>query len=262
MSETPVVDSDVLRDQVREKYRAVAVDPNDDVPLPHRPAARRPARLRPGDRRRAARPRCRVVRRGRQPVLAAHDRTRRTCRRRRFRRRVRLLRRRPPRRARRRRRRRRHDPRDAHQVHATPPHCSASPTSSSATGSPRHSRSTTAGPTSSSPTASSTSAPTSAPCSTRSTACCARAACCSSPTSPTADPCRSRRCATSICGPVELPAGCPVRAGIRCSPRSASSTSRSDPPVDTFGGATRRSQRPHVRGLRLRLPRPKDRLTR
>jgi arsenite methyltransferase len=29
MSETPVVDSDVLRDQVREKYRAVAVDPNE-----------------------------------------------------------------------------------------------------------------------------------------------------------------------------------------------------------------------------------------
>jgi arsenite methyltransferase len=29
MSETPVVDSDVLRDQVREKYRAVAVEPNE-----------------------------------------------------------------------------------------------------------------------------------------------------------------------------------------------------------------------------------------
>jgi arsenite methyltransferase len=29
MSDTPVVDSDVLRDQVREKYRAVAVDPNE-----------------------------------------------------------------------------------------------------------------------------------------------------------------------------------------------------------------------------------------
>jgi ubiquinone/menaquinone biosynthesis C-methylase UbiE len=28
MSETPVVDSDILRDQVREKYRAVAVDPD------------------------------------------------------------------------------------------------------------------------------------------------------------------------------------------------------------------------------------------
>lgn len=28
MSETPVVDSDILRDQVREKYRAVAVEPN------------------------------------------------------------------------------------------------------------------------------------------------------------------------------------------------------------------------------------------
>jgi arsenite methyltransferase len=28
MSETPVVDSDVLRDQVREKYRAVAVEPD------------------------------------------------------------------------------------------------------------------------------------------------------------------------------------------------------------------------------------------
>ena len=29
MSETPVVDSDVLREQVREKYRAVAVEPNE-----------------------------------------------------------------------------------------------------------------------------------------------------------------------------------------------------------------------------------------
>jgi arsenite methyltransferase len=29
MSETPVVDSEVLRDQVREKYRAVAVEPNE-----------------------------------------------------------------------------------------------------------------------------------------------------------------------------------------------------------------------------------------
>ena len=28
MSETPVVDSDILRDQVREKYRAVAVEPD------------------------------------------------------------------------------------------------------------------------------------------------------------------------------------------------------------------------------------------
>lgn len=29
MSETPVVDSDVLRDQVREKYRAVAIEPTE-----------------------------------------------------------------------------------------------------------------------------------------------------------------------------------------------------------------------------------------
>lgn len=28
MSETPVVDTEVLRDQVREKYRAVAVEPD------------------------------------------------------------------------------------------------------------------------------------------------------------------------------------------------------------------------------------------
>ncbi len=28
MSDTPVVDSDILRDQVREKYRAVAVEPD------------------------------------------------------------------------------------------------------------------------------------------------------------------------------------------------------------------------------------------
>ena len=47
MSETPVVDSDVLRDQVREKYRAVAVEPKRDVSRPCRTATRRPARLRP-----------------------------------------------------------------------------------------------------------------------------------------------------------------------------------------------------------------------
>ena len=41
----------------------------------------------------------------------------------------------------------------------------------------------------------------------------ARRVCCSSPTSPTAARSRPRRCATSTCGPVELPAGCPVRAG-------------------------------------------------
>ena len=40
---------------------------------------------------------------------------------------------------------------------------------------------------------------------------------CSSPTSPTADRCPPPRCATSTCGPVESPAGCPVRAGRRCS---------------------------------------------
>ena len=34
-----------------------------------------------------------------------------------------------------------------------------------------------------------------------------------------------RRCATSTCGPVESPAGCPVRAGRRCSRRPASPTS-------------------------------------
>ena len=49
--------------------------------------------------------------------------------------------------------------------------------------------------------------------------------------------CRPRRCATSTCGPVELPVGCPVRAGNRCSKTSGSSTCGSAPAVDTFGGA-------------------------
>ena len=35
---------------------------------------------------------------------------------------------------------------------------------------------------------------------------------------------RSRRCATSTCGPVESPAGCPVRAGRRCSRTAGSPT--------------------------------------
>ena len=48
---------------------------------------------------------------------------------------------------------------------------------------------------------------------------------CSSPTSPTAGPSRPRRCATSTSGPVELPAGCPVRAGSRCFEDSGSTTS-------------------------------------
>ena len=43
-----LVDPDTLRDQVREKYRDVAVAP-DAVPLPHRPTARRQARLRHRD---------------------------------------------------------------------------------------------------------------------------------------------------------------------------------------------------------------------
>ena len=46
-----------------------------------------------------------------------------------------------------------------------------------------------------------------------------------------------RRCATSTSGPVESPAGCPVRAGRRSSKSPASTDVRSDRAVDTFGGA-------------------------
>jgi arsenite methyltransferase len=69
--------------------------------------------------------------------------------------------------------------------------------------------------------------PTSGPCSPRSAGCCDPAAGWPSLTSPTAAPCRLRRCATLTCGPVELPAGCPVPGGRGCSKRLGSSTSRS-----------------------------------
>ena len=153
------------------------VDPHAQLPLPHRSAARRPPRLRPDGRRRAAGPGRRVVRRGRQPVLAA----------------------------------RASNPANVSSTSAPvpgstpsspPPRSaptgrvvgidmtaemltksrehrrrrSASTTSSSARASPKRCPSTTAGPTSSSPTASSTSAPTSTPCSPRSAGCCDRAA--------------------------------------------------------------------------------------
>jgi hypothetical protein len=62
-----------------------------------------------------------------------------------------------------------------------------------------------------------TCAPTSEPSSRRSAACSGLAGGCSSPTSPTDGPSRPKRYATSTCGPAELPEGCPMRAGKRCS---------------------------------------------
>ena len=111
MAEDLLVDPEALREQVRDKYREVAVDSAPRLPLPHRPAARRPARLRRRRGRRAPRPRRRVLRRRRQPVLAAAPAARRASRRRRLGRRVRLVHRRRPGRRRRPRRRRRHDAR-------------------------------------------------------------------------------------------------------------------------------------------------------
>ena len=64
--------------------------------LPHRPAARRTARLRPGDRRPPSRRCGRVVRRSRKPVLAPLALRGRASGGHRLRRRVRLLRRRQP----------------------------------------------------------------------------------------------------------------------------------------------------------------------
>ena len=56
----------------------------------------------------------------------------------------------------------------------------------------------------------------------RSTACCGPAERCNSPTSPTGARCRPRLSAISTCGPLESRAGCPVRAGRRCSKTPAS----------------------------------------
>jgi SAM-dependent methyltransferase len=63
------------------------------------------------------------------------------------------------------------------------------------------------------------------PCSPRSAASCDPRVGCSSPTSPTAAPSHPKRCATSTCGPVESPAGYPVRAGKHCSIRPGSARS-------------------------------------
>jgi 2-polyprenyl-3-methyl-5-hydroxy-6-metoxy-1,4-benzoquinol methylase len=60
---------------------------------------------------------------------------------------------------------------------------------------------------------------------------------CSSPTSPMARKFQLARCATSTCGPTELPVACRARAGSRCCSRVVSEDVRFGPPVDTFGGA-------------------------
>src|SRR5438477_1220232 len=85
---------------------------------------------------------------------------------------------------------------------------------------------------------SSTCAPTNALRSPKYAACCDPAACCSSPTSPTAARSRPKRYAISTSGPAESPAGCPVRAGNKCSNKPDSATSRSARP------STRSSARP------------------
>ena len=54
-----------------------------------------------------------------------------------------------------------------------------------------------------------------------------------------------RRCATSTCGLAESREGCPVRAGRRCSKTSASSTSRSDrPPTPSAARPEKRRRAP------------------
>src|SRR6516162_9275448 len=74
-------------------------------------------------------------------------------------------------------------------------------------------------------TASSTSVPTSVVSSTRLYECCARGDGCSSPTSPPARLCRKRPSATSICGPTELPVPCRAQAGGVCWKKAGSSRS-------------------------------------
>ena len=83
MTDTPIVDTEVLREQVREKYRAVAVDPGATYHF-HTGRPPRPARLRPGDRRHLAGPAVESFA-GVATLLAAHDPARRTGRRRRVR---------------------------------------------------------------------------------------------------------------------------------------------------------------------------------
>jgi hypothetical protein len=56
-------------------------------------------------------------------------------------------------------------------------------------------------------------------------------------------PCHPQPCATSTCGPPESPAGCPVRAGRRCSKTPDSPTSPSDPPSTTSAAPTAKNKR-------------------
>ena len=117
MTDTPIVDTEVLREQVREKYRAVAVDPDATYHFhTGRPLAARlgydPAIVDPLPDR-AVESFAGVG----NPFSLRTIAARRAGRRRRLRRRVRQLRRRPPRRPRRRGRRGRHDRRDARQGH-------------------------------------------------------------------------------------------------------------------------------------------------
>ena len=97
MADDLLVDADTLRAQVRDKYREVAVDPAPQLPLPHRPAAGGPARL----RRRRWSTRCPIGPSSPSPASATRSRcgalrAGRARRRRRLRRRVRLVRRRRP----------------------------------------------------------------------------------------------------------------------------------------------------------------------
>ena len=118
MTDTPIVDTEVLREQVA---RSTGLSPSTRTRAYHFHTGR-PLAAGSATTRRSSTP-CPtgrgVLRRYRQPVLAAHDPARRAGRRRRVRRRVRQLRRRPPRRPGGCGRRGRHDHRDARQGHRT-----------------------------------------------------------------------------------------------------------------------------------------------
>ena len=173
MADDLLVDPEALREQVREKYREVAVDPHRSYHFhTGRPLA---ARLGydPDRRRRSARPGRRVLRRCRQSLLAPPPATRRTGCRRRLRCGIRLFIAAAQVGATGRVIGRRHDHRRCSTSHARPPSALGFAHVEFREGlAEAICPSTTVGPTPSSPTASSTSAPTNKPCSPRSAGCC------------------------------------------------------------------------------------------
>ena len=256
MAEDLLVDPEALREQVRDKYREVAVDPHRTFPLPHRSAARGPPRL----RRRRPSTRCPTGPSSPSPASATRSRCA-AC-----------------------------EPASGSSTSAPEPGSTpSSPPARSGAGGRvvgvdmtpemlKKSRATAEalgfahvefreGLAESFPVEDGWAdavisngvinlcADKKSGVRQRSAGCSSPVGGCSSPTSPTADPCRPRRYATSTCGLAELREGCPVRAGRRCSRTPASSTCRSVMAADTFGGATGEEKATGVRGLRLRLPR-------